>query len=126
MVILHTFGLVVMVYARFMHYWLSLSKCLLHFYAEGSVAVLLIGVVCGGLLMPLGTLKFVPRQLLKVVKFTHLYLAQADEDDLIEQPPAGLPTLPTRIVELPTGLPALLTSRRGPEAACRLAKKHVE
>merc|ERR1712117_995189 len=73
MVVLSAFGLVVMVYTRFVHYWWSVFKCLRHFFLEGSYVVLAVGVACGVFMMPYVACMFVPDQWNKLKKFTELY-----------------------------------------------------
>jgi hypothetical protein len=48
----HGLCLAVIVYTRWVHYWWSLSKCLMHFYEDEAYCFLLSGLVCGGLLIP--------------------------------------------------------------------------
>lgn len=75
MVITNAFGLVVMAYTRAMHYWVSLFKCLSHFYAEGCWVVLVVGVLCGACMMPYIGLAFIPQQWSKLLKFFRMYMA---------------------------------------------------
>lgn len=72
-IICNAFGVVVMVYTRFIHYWWSGFKCLEHFYVEGSYVVLAVAMVCGCILMPYVAMSFIPQQWNKLVKFTRMY-----------------------------------------------------
>jgi len=78
MIVLNAFGLVVMIYTRFVHYWWSIFKCLRHFFLEGSYVVLTVGVACGVFLMPYIACMIVPEQWSKLKKFTQLYRAHGE------------------------------------------------
>merc|ERR1711879_172845 len=77
MILLCSFNLVIMVYTRFFHYWWSLFKVLAHFYTEGSYALLVVGLVCGAVMMPYIGASFIPEGYKKLRKFIQIYVSDA-------------------------------------------------
>eukprot|EP00441_Pelagodinium_beii_P021790 CAMPEP_0197662766 /NCGR_PEP_ID=MMETSP1338-20131121/54660_1 /TAXON_ID=43686 ORGANISM="Pelagodinium beii, Strain RCC1491" /NCGR_SAMPLE_ID=MMETSP1338 /ASSEMBLY_ACC=CAM_ASM_000754 /LENGTH=248 /DNA_ID=CAMNT_0043240757 /DNA_START=237 /DNA_END=983 /DNA_ORIENTATION=+ len=73
LIICNACNLVIMVYTRFVHYWWSAFKCLLHFWQVGAYLELTAGVVCGLGLMPYIAMSFIPEQWNKIQKFVALY-----------------------------------------------------
>merc|ERR1711879_785348 len=90
MILLCSLNLAIMVYTRFIHYWWSLFKVLAYFYAEGSYALLLVGLLCGAVMMPYIGASFIPESYKKLRKFIQMYVS----GDLTTQDKATqLPTL---------------------------------
>lgn len=104
LVICNALNLMVMVYARFIHYWWSVYKCLSFFYADAALVELALGSITGLFLMPYVAVIFIPDQWRKLCKFTALYLEQ--------QKP------------VPERLPVLLSASSG--AVNKSMKQHVE
>jgi hypothetical protein len=77
---LHGFTLVVMAYTRWMHYWWSLSKCLMRFYEDKAYGLLLIGSCCGAILMPYIGASLISGQYRKCQLFASFYrMTEKDE-----------------------------------------------
>jgi hypothetical protein len=119
---------VVMVYARWVHYWYSFSKCLERFYEDESYALLLIGSLCGGLLMPYIGASFIRAQFRKWWRFVDQYWSAVAATSCASIAHT-LPPAHTAVDD--HELPMLLTSRSGQAGASGkgkafLAPKHTD